>query len=317
MTDNDIKKMEDEQFDPIITDFDDDEPTKENTAPDAEEPKADLADDSTPAAVDEAKAEPGEKTVSSQEGVGSTEVLPPEGTTREFPGIQDNAETGHENPNPEESSKTELEPEFLKNPSASDENADAHEEAEKPEHITSSGNKVFEDKEALSNVGQIHQANTTAAYIEIVQPRIPGLEAALRAGATEAGLADGSIKPEDAPGFKTPEDGRNSHDGGNAEDGNSITGATKPTEDWKINPNSPIQVGDTKETAQAASNAKIENGDAVGETKSYVTGNAEPAKDGGAGELGENETTALSAASDEVPMDFVKQPSTESLPEKY
>lgn len=282
------------------------EPTEENTSPDLEiEPEADksLADDSTPAGV---------------EGNGETEVLPVEGHNRDMSGIQGDVHESPENEKPDDDSKKALEPEFLKNPLSSDENEKQADNQPAQENITSSGNKVFEEAEARPPTGHVHQANTTAAYIEIVQPRIPGLEAMLRASATDAGLADGSIKPEDAPGHKIPEGGINPESGGRAEDGNSITGATKPTEDPKVNPNSPIQVGDTKETAQAASNAKIENGDATGEQKSFATGNGPKAKNGGVGELGENETTALSSASDATsPMDFVGSDTEKTLPEKF
>jgi hypothetical protein len=214
-------------------------PTEENTSPDHN-----LADDTTPAA----STDEGEK----------SEVLPDEGHTQDLSGIQDNPEPEAASENPEDTSKTAVEPAALETPEASEENSASDEKSDSEDHITSSGNKVYEEKEALSNVGMIHQANTTAAYIEIVHPRQPGLEAFLRASATDSGLADGSIKREDAPGFKVPEGGINPESGGKPEDGNSITGATKPSEDPAVNPNSPIQVGDTKETAQAASETKSE-----------------------------------------------------------
>jgi hypothetical protein len=277
---------------PENEDFFAEEPTEENTAPDVEPDESadeNLADDETPAAV---------------EGNGATDVLPLEGHTADLSGIQGDVHESPENDAPDEDSKKAVEPEFLKNPLSSDENEKQAENQPEQENITSSGNKIFEESEARPPSGQVHQANTTAAYIEIVQPRIPGLEAMLRATATDSGLADGSIKPEDAPGHKVPEGGINPESGGRAEDGNSITGATKPTEDPKVNPNSPIQVGDTKETAQAASNAKIENGDATGEQKSFSTDIDAPAKDGGIGKLGENETTLQSSASGFAPLDF-------------
>lgn len=308
MSDFDNKDLNDDNFSPDIGDAGD-EPSIDY----AEE--SNLADDSTPAGVDEDKSEDDDSALATADEDGATDALPAEGTTRSFDGIQDNPETDRENQDADGSSLTALEPPALEEPLASDENEEKGESAEEAPHISSSGNKIFEEAEALSNVGKVHQANTTAAYIEVVQHRIPGLESALRAQATESGLADGSIKPEDAPGFKVPEGGIEDHNGGNPEDGNSITGATKPTEDSKINPNTPIQVGDTKETAQAASNAKIENGDATGEIKSYATDIDAPAKDGGAGDLGENETTTPSAASSEVEPEF-KANSPELLQEK-
>lgn len=262
------------------------EPTEENTAPDTadESPAAEsLADDSTPAAVD---------------GNGSTGALPPEGTTSDFEGIQGDVHESPENENPDEESKKAVEPASLENPLSSDENESQGKEAKEQPHISSSGNKVFVEEEALPPTGQIHQANTTAAYIEIVQPRIPGLEAMLRASATESGLADGSIKPEDAPGYKVPEGGINPESGGKPENGNSITDASKPSEDWAINPNSPTQVGDTKETAAAASAAKVENGDAT------------------SGDIEEGKTTLQSSSSGFSPMEFV-QGKPENLQEKY
>jgi hypothetical protein len=206
-----------------------------------------------------------------------------------------------ENPNPKDESEHAVEPD---------------EEIDISIHISKAGNKVFDEGKARENIGKIHNDGTTAAYIEVVVPRQPGLEAALRGAATAMGLADGSIKPEDAPGNQIPEGARNPNDGGNPEDGNSITGATKPTENPDVNPNSPVQVGDTKETAQAASNAKIENGDAVGEQKPFATGNPSDAKDGGIGELKDSETTIPSSATDVGGKDFVLAPAgTEQTPD--
>lgn len=165
------------------------------------------------------------------------------------PEESENARDGFENPDPKDSTETHVElPQDVRDLS---------------EHISKAGNKVYEEGEAKADVGKIHKSGTTAAFIEVVVPRQPGLEAALRASATAAGVADGSIKPEDVPGAQIPEGGVNLSDGGDPENGNSRTSATKPSDSPDVNPNSPIQVGHTKETAKAASDAMIENGEAT------------------------------------------------------
>lgn len=112
-------------------------------------------------------------------------------------------------------------------------------------HISSAGSEYYLEDGAHEDVGKIHGEGTTGAHIKVITPRQPGLEAALRGAATDMKRARGEVSGEDAPQEPEFKPGL-------------------PSENPAINPNSPTQVGDTRETAEAAAQTKIDSGDAVG-----------------------------------------------------